>query len=193
MASDSRVDQHLCNDESGVYHVPATAAVRRKSTISYGTQRDRVRWLVEELALPHAGAVPCHQLYEKPGPTTRVLRHALEVGAVYHRSGESNLNVMGFSQSYPGEDPSESSVLTALCGNKPHFALILLETHGWLILRPSPLRPCFDTFRVPLVRMPENKYYVVALAGVAAVDPATARAARAGARRSTPSSIPVPT
>ena len=77
VASDSCVDQHLCNDESGVYHVPATAAVRRKSTISYGTQKDKVRWLGEELALPHAGAVPCHQLYDTPGRTTRVLRRAL--------------------------------------------------------------------------------------------------------------------
>ena len=36
VASDSCVDQHLCNDESGVYHVPATAAVRRSRTASGG-------------------------------------------------------------------------------------------------------------------------------------------------------------
>ena len=38
----------------------------------------------------------------------------------------------------------------------------------------SPLvSTCFDSFRAPLVRLPENKYYVVALAGVDVVDPAT--------------------
>ena len=170
-----------CDKESGIYHVSDNATVRRKSTISYGTQEDRVHWLEEELALPHMGPLGCQQLHYKPQQTTRVLHKTLEIGAVYHRSGQSNLNVIGFSQCYPNETASESSVLPTICGSAPHFALMLVDDFGWLVLRPDAIRPCFDCFRAPLVRLPDNKYYVVALAGVAAVDPATG-AGRPGRR-----------
>ena len=135
---------------------------------------DRVRWLVEELCRTRGR---CRATIIRKTGTHHRHAAARAGGGRRLSSLREQPQRHGIFAKLSGGGSTESSVLTALCGNKPHFALILLETHGWLILRPSPLRPCFDTFRVPLVRMPENKYYVVALAGVAAVDPAT------GARR----------
>ena len=185
VASAQCVSNKTCNQDSGVYHAPPGTQKRSESVISYGTQQDRVQWFNENLHVPHVGERPCHMLHippdmhrQKAEDNKQALRCELDVGAVYHRSGESNLNVFGFSQPYPGEKYTEQSVLHAIFGSTPpHFSISILGAHGWVVLHPSSTAappPCFRVQSFPLVRsLPRYKYYMVEVARVCAVDPGT--------------------
>ena len=181
VAGSSCVAQQVCSGQSGAYHASESAQKLSESTITYGTQTDRVHWFREQLRLPLSSAPPLDDLcHWRPPAAHASTAHALEVGVVQHRQGETNLNVLGFCPPAPGAPIKPSSVLHAVLGrDRVVFALLLRDAQGWLLLGPSPMvRRCVDRggqmFSVPLVRSPrEYKYYMIALRGIAVVQRAT--------------------
>lgn len=174
VAGSSCVAHDSCSGASGAYHVADDADKLRESTITYGTQTDSVHWYREQLRLPAAEMPPLDDLcHWQPSATRAATAHALEVGVVQQRHGDTNLNVLGFCPPAPGSTVTPACVLHAVLGReRVVFGLLLRDTQGWLLLGPSPLvRRCVDRgqqlFSVPLVRSPRQyKYYMIALRGI---------------------------
>lgn len=173
VAGSGCVGSDVCSSSNGYYDPMMTELKEgRQTTISYGTQRDIVKWYRETLKIDtveYKGSMLSvllergedDQEYVLNQETKTMIIDMASVGVVQTRTGSSNLNVFGF-----GRSAHPLSVRNAMLEQIDKvFTLIVYRTTGWLVLgKLMREEKHLDIPRIPMERdCYYKKYFCVAL------------------------------
>jgi hypothetical protein len=173
VAGSGCVGSDVCSASNGYYDPMMTELKEgRQTTISYGTQKDVVKWYRETLKIDtveykdsmlgillERGEDDQEYIYNQD-PKTMIIDTA-NVGVVQTRTGSSNLNVFGF-----GKSAHPLSVRNTMLERIDKvFTMVVYRTAGWLILGKLVREgKHLDIPRIPMERdCYYNKYFCVAM------------------------------